>query len=114
MRKFIIAGTIVTLLGVSANAEAITSTLIPDASIEYALKTSKWSGDVGMTTSFNGVSIRPSVDWSYTDANSIGIDGATVLSTLPIASNISVYSELSLSNKLKYDGVSIGMSYTFK
>ena len=114
MRKSIIAGTIVTLLGVSANAEAIPSTLIPDASIEYALKTSKWSGDVGMTTSFNGVSIRPSVDWSYTDANAIGIDGVKVVSTLPIDSNISVYSQLSLSDELKYDGVSIGMSYTFK
>lgn len=114
MRKFIIAGTIVTLLGVSANAETIPSTLIPDASIEYALKTSKWSGDVGMTTSFNGVSIRPSVDWSYTDANAIGIDGVKVVSTLPIDSNISVYSQLSLSDELKYDGVSIGMSYTFK
>ena len=114
MKTLIIAGTIVTLLGVSANAEAIPSTLIPDASIEYALKTSKWSGDVGMTTSFNGVSIRPSVDWSYTDANAIGIDGVKVVSTLPIDSNISVYSELSLSDELKYDGVSIGMSYTFK
>ena len=67
-----------------------------------------------MTTSFNGVSIRPSVDWSYTDANAIGIDGVKVVSTLPIDSNISVYSELSLSDELKYDGVSIGMSYTFK
>ena len=114
MKTLIIAGTIVTLLGVSANAEAIPSTLIPDASIEYALKTSKWSGDVGITTSFNGVSIRPSVDWSYTDANAIGIDGVKVVSTLPIDSNISVYSELSLSDELKYDGVSIGMSYTFK
>ena len=114
MKTLIIAGTIVTLLGVSANAEAIPSTLIPDVSIEYASKTSKWSGDVGMTTSFNGVSIRPSVDWSYTDANAIGIDGVKVVSTLPIDSNISVYSELSLSDELKYDGVSIGMSYTFK
>ena len=114
MKTLIIAGTIVTLLGVSANAEAVSSSIKPDASVEYAFKTQKWSGDVGITTGFSGLSIRPSLDWSYTSANSIAVDGAKVTSTLPLDSNLSVYSELSLSNELKYDSVSIGLSYTFE
>ena len=114
MKTLIIAGTLVTLLGVSANAEAVSSSIKPDASVEYAFKTSSWSGDVGITSSFNTLSIRPSLDWSYTDSNSIGIDGAKITSTLPLDSNLSIYSELSLSNELKYDSVSIGLSYTFE
>jgi len=114
MKTLLIAGTIVTLLGVSANAEAVSSSIKPDASVEYAFKSQKWSGDVGMTTSFNGLSIRPSLDWSYNSTDSIAVDGAKVKSTLPLDSNLSIYSELSLSNKLKYDSVSIGLSYTFE
>ena len=55
MKTLIIAGTIVTLLGVSANAEAVSLSIKPDASVEYALKTSKWSGDVGITSNFSGL-----------------------------------------------------------
>ena len=114
MKTLIIAGTIVTLLGVSANAEAVSSSIKPDASVEYALKTSKWSGDVGITSNFSGLSVRPSLGWSYSNSDSIVIDNAKVKSTVALNSNLSAYSELSLTNKLKYDGVSIGLLYTFE
>tara|TARA_R110002074_G_scaffold258312_1_gene430874 strand:- start:1002 stop:1361 length:360 start_codon:yes stop_codon:yes gene_type:complete len=119
MKSLFIAGTIIALSTVSVQAEGIStggimSLIKPDTSIEYGFKTKKWSGDVGATATLGRISVRPSVDWSYTKGSSIGIDGASVKSVVPIMGGLSTYSKLSLDGDFKYSDLSIGLSYTFK
>lgn len=113
MKKLITASAILAASTVALSAE-VSNPLIPDASVEYAFKTQSWKGDVGMTASFSSMSVRPSLDWSYSSSGSIDVDGAKVTSTLPLHSNLSVYSELSLDSGMKYNDISVGLSYTFK
>lgn len=117
MRNIIFGSAILAASAVALSAEVADkspSPLVPDASVEYAFGTQLWKGDIGMTASFSSMSIRPSVDWSYAGSGSVGLDGAKVTSTLPIDSNLSVYSELSLDSDMKYNDVSVGLTYTFK
>ena len=113
MKTLIIAGTLVTLLGVSANAEAVSSSIIPDASVEYAFNAKKWSGDVGMTAAVAGISIRPAADWSYSSGNALAVDGFSVKGTMPLAGGLSAYSKLSMTSKFKYSDVTLGVAFSF-
>jgi hypothetical protein len=119
MRKLFLAGAIVTLTAISAQAEGtirsgIMSMFKPDASVEYGFKTKKWIGDVGVTTSISRLSVRPAVDWSYASGSSFSISGASVKSTMAISNSLSAYSKLSLDSDFKYSDISVGMSTTFK
>ena len=113
MKSLFIAGTIIALSTASVQAEGISTGGIMSL-IEYGFKTKKWSGDVGATATLGRISVRPSVDWSYTKGSSIGIDGASVKSVVPIMGGLSTYSKLSLDGDFKYSDLSIGLSYTFK
>ena len=118
MRNLFIAGTIVALTATAAQAESVSSGGImsmikPDTSIEYGIKTKKWSGDVGATASLGRISIRPALDWSYS-SSSFSLDSASVKSTIPLLSGLSTYSKLSLDGDFKYSDLSIGLAYTFK
>ena len=119
MRNLFIAGTIVALTATAAQAESVSSGDImsmikPDTSIEYGIKTKKWSGDVGATATLGRISIRPALDWSYSSSSSLDIDGVSVKSTVPLIGGLSTYSKLSLDSKFKYTDLSIGLAYTFK
>ena len=119
MRNLFIAGTIVVLSTMAAQAEGVSSGGImsmikPDTSIEYGFKTKKWSGDVGATATLGRISIRPALDWSYSSSSSLGIDGVSVKSTVPLLRGISTYSKLSLDGDFKYTDLSVGLAYTFK
>ena len=119
MRNLFIAGTIVVLSTMAAQAEGVSSGGImsmikPDTSIEYGFKTKKWSGDVGVTATLGRISIRPALDWSYSSSSSLGIDGVSVKSTVPLLSGLSTYSKLSLDGDFKYTDLSVGLAYTFK
>ena len=118
MRNLFIAGTIVVLTATTAQAESVSSGGImsmikPDTSIEYGIKSKKWSGDVGATASLGRLSIRPALDWSYS-SSSFNLDSASVKSTMPLFGGLSTYSKLSLDSKFKYTDLSIGLAYTFK
>lgn len=118
MKSLFIAGTIIALSTASVQAEGIStggimSLIKPDTSIEYGFKTKKWSGDVGATATLGRISVRPSVDWSYS-SSSFNIDGASVKSVVPLVGGLSTYSKLSLDGDFKYSDLSIGLSYTFK
>ena len=119
MKKLFLAGAIVTLTAMSAQAEegirgGIMSMLKPDASVEYGFKSKKWSGDVGVTASISRLSVRPSIDWAYASGDSISVSGASVKSTMAISKNLSAYSELSLDSDFKYSDISVGVSIAFK
>ena len=119
MKSLFIAGAIVVLTSASAQAEepsrgGIMSLIKPDTSIEYGIKSKKWSGDVGATASLGRISIRPAVDWSYASGSSISISGASVKSTVGLIGGLSTYSKLSLDGDFKYSDLSIGLAYTFK
>ena len=117
MRNIIFGSAILAASAVALSAEVADkspSPLVPDASVEYAFGTQLWKGDIGMTASFSSMSVRPSLDWSYSSSGSIDVDGAKVTSTMPLHSNLSVYSELSLDSGMKYNDISVGLSYTFK
>jgi len=119
MKKLFLAGAIVTLTAMSAQAEgvmnnSIMSMIKPDASVEYGFKTKKWSGDVGVTASMSRLSVRPAIDWGYTSGDSFSISGASVKSTMAISNSLSAYSELSLDKDFKYSDISVGMSIAFK
>jgi hypothetical protein len=119
MRNLIIAGVIAVTTASAAQSEGIInggimSMIKPDASVEYGFKTKKWSGDVGVTASLSRLSIRPAIDWAYTSADSIGISGASVKSTMALSDSLSAYSELSLDKDFKYSDVSVGVSIAFK
>jgi hypothetical protein len=118
MKSLFIAGTIIALSTASVQAEGVStggimSLIKPDTSVEYGFKTKKWSGDVGATGSLGRISIRPSLDWSYS-SSSFNIDGASVKSVVPLLGGLSTYSKLSLDGDFKYSDLSIGLSYTFK
>ena len=118
MRNLFIAGTIVALTATAAQAESVSSGGIismikPDTSIEYGIKTKKWSGDVGVTAAVAGISIRPAADFSYTSGNAVALDGFSVKGTMPISSSLSAYSKLSMTNKMKYSDVTLGVAFSF-
>ena len=99
MRKLIIAGVIAVATASAAQSEGIMnggimSMIKPDASVEYGIKTKKWSGDVS--------------------GDSIAISGASVKSTLAISNSLSAYSKLSLDKDFKYTDLSIGVAIAFK
>jgi hypothetical protein len=114
MKSLILASALVAVTAVSAHAEGgIMSSIKPDASVEYAVKAKTWSGDVGVTASIMGISIRPAMDWSYSSGNSIAISGSSIKGTMPLMSGVSAYSKLSLTNGFKYDDVSVGVAFSF-
>lgn len=119
MKNLFLAGAIVTLTAMSAQAEGvirsgIMSMLKPDASVEYGFKTKKWSGDVGVTANISRLSVRPAIDWGYASGDSFSISGASVKSTMAISNSLSAYSELSLDSDFKYSDISVGVSISFK
>ena len=119
MKNLFLAGAIVALTAVSAQAEGvirsgIMSMLKPDASVEYGFKTKKWSGDVGVTANISRLSVRPAIDWGYASGDSFSISGASVKSTMAISNSLSAYSELSLDSDFKYSDISVGVSISFK
>jgi hypothetical protein len=119
MKKLFLAGVIVTLTTMSAQAEGtirsgIMSMFKPDASIEYGLKTKTWVGDIGATANISRFSIRPALDWGYSSGNSFSVSGASVKSTMAINRHLSAYSKLSLDGDFKYSDISVGMSIVFK
>ena len=119
MRNLFIAGVIVTLTAMSAQAEGVVrggllSMIKPDASVEYGIKTKKWSGDFGVTANVSRLSIRPALDWGYASGGSFAIAGASVKSTMTISNSLSAYSKLSLDKDFKYSDLSIGVAIEFK
>ena len=119
MRNLFIAGVIVTLTAMSAQAEGVVrggllSMIKPDASVEYGIKTKKWSGDLGVTPNVSRLSIRPALDWGYASGDSFSVSGASVKSTMALSNSLSAYSELSLDKDFKYSDLSIGVAITFK
>jgi len=119
MRKLFLAGTIVALSAASVQAEGVIKSGImsmfkPDASVEYGIKTKKWSGDVGVTANLSRLSIRPALDWGYASGGSFAIAGASVKSTMAISKSLSAYSKLSLDKDFKYSDLSIGVAIAFK
>ncbi len=119
MRKLFIAGVIIALSSAYAQAEGVAkrnilSLIKPDASVEYGLKTKKWSGDIGVTASVSRLSIRPSLDWGYSSGDSFAISGASVKSTMALSDKLSAYSKLSLDKDFKYSDLSVGVAITFK
>ena len=119
MRKLFLAGTIVALSAASVQAEGvikggIMSMFKPDASVEYGIKTKKWSGDVGVTANLSRLSIRPALDWGYASGDSFSVSGASVKSTMTISNSLSAYSKLSLDKDFKYSDLSIGVAIAFK
>jgi len=115
MKSLILASAIVAVTAISAHAEggSLMSSLKPDASVEYAMKAKAWSGDVGITASVAGITVRPAMDWSYSSGNSIAISGSSVKATMPLAGGMSAYSKLSLTNKFKYNDVTVGIAFSF-
>ena len=115
MKSLILASAIVAVTAISAHAEGggLLSSIKPVASVEYAVKAKAWSGDVGVTASIMGITVRPAMDWSYSSGNSIAISGSSIKGTMPISGGLSAYSKLSLTNKFKYDDVTIGMAFSF-
>ena len=119
MRKLFLAGTIVALSAASVQAEGvikrgIMSMIKPDASVEYGIKTKRWSGDVGVTANLSRLSIRPALDWGYSSGDSFSVSGASVKSTMTISNSLSAYSKLSLDKDFKYSDLSIGVAIEFK
>jgi hypothetical protein len=114
MKKLIIASALVAFSSTAAFAEGgLLSSIKPDASLEYAFAAKKWSGDVGVTAAVAGVSIRPAADFSYSSGNSVALDGFSVKGTMPISSSLSAYSKLSMTNKMKYSDVTLGVAFSF-
>lgn len=114
MKSLILASAIVAVTAISAHAEGgLMSSIKPDASIEYAVKSKAWAGDVGVTATVAGLTIRPAMDWAYSSGNSIAISGSSVKATMPLAGGMTAYSELSLTSKFKYSDVTIGMAFSF-
>ncbi len=119
MKRLFLAGAIVAVTAVSAQAEGvikrgIMSMIKPDASVEYGFKSKKWSGDVGVTANVSRLSIRPAIDWNYASGDSFSISGASVKSTMAISNSLSAYSKLSLDSDFKYSDISVGVSIAFK
>lgn len=115
MKSLILASALV-VASTAAQAEGvggIMSSLKPDASVEYAFKSKAWAGDVGMSASLAGITVRPAMDWSYSSGNSIAISGSSVKATMPIAGGLSAYSKLSLTSKFKYSDVTVGVAFSF-
>jgi len=114
MKKIILASALVVATATAAHAEGgLMSSIKPDASLEYAFDASKWSGDMGVTASVYGLSIRPALDFSYKNGDSMTFDGAEIKGTMPLSQGLSAYSTLSLTNKFKYNDVSVGVAFSF-
>ena len=114
MKKILLASALIAFSSTAAFAEGgPLSSIKPDASLEYAFKAKKWSGDVGITAAVAGITIRPAADFSYSSGNSIAVDGFSVKGTMPISAGLSGYSKLSMTNKMKYSDVTVGVAFSF-
>ena len=66
MKSLILASALV-VASTAAQAEGVSGivgTLKPDATVEYAFNSKAWSGDVGVSGTLAGITVRPSMDWS--------------------------------------------------
>ena len=114
MKNLLLASALVAFSSTAAFAEGgLLSSIKPDASVEYAFAAKKWSGDVGVSAGIAGITVRPAADWSYSSGNSIAIDAFSVKGTMPISGSLSAYSKLSMTNKMKYSDVTVGMAFSF-
>jgi len=114
MKNLLLASALVAFSGAAAYAEGgPLSSIKPDASLEYALEAKKWSGDLGVTANLFGVSVRPAADFSYSSGNAVALDGFNVKGTMPLAGGLSAYSKLSMTNKMKYSDVTLGVAFSF-
>jgi hypothetical protein len=114
MKNLLLATALVAVSSTAAFAEGgLLSSISPDASVEYAVDAKTWSGDVGVTTTFAGITIRPAADFSYSSGNSLAIDSYSVKGTMPLSSGLSAYSKLSMTNKMKYSEVTVGVAFSF-
>ena len=114
MKKLLLASALVAFSSTAAFAEGgPLSSIKPDASLEYAFAAKKWSGDVGVTAAVAGVSIRPAADFSYTSGSAVALDGFSVKGTMPLRAGMSAYSKLSMTNKMKYSDVTLGVAFSF-
>jgi hypothetical protein len=109
MKKLFLAGVIVTLTTMSAQAEGTIR-----SGIMSMFKPKTWVGDIGATANISRFSIRPALDWGYSSGNSFSVSGASVKSTMAISRHLSAYSKLSLDGDFKYSDISVGMSIVFK
>ena len=114
MKKLLLASALVAFSSTAAFAEGgPLSSIKPDASLEYAFEAKKWSGDVGVTAAVAGISIRPAADFSYSSGSSVSLDGFSVKGTMPLRAGMSAYSKLSMTNKMKYSDVTLGVAFSF-
>ena len=116
MKKTILASVLLVATATTAHAEGtggLMSSIKPDASLEYAVDAKKWSGDMGVTASVFGLSIRPALDFSYKNGDSMTFDGAEIKGTMPLSQGLSAYSKLNLTNKFKYSDVTVGVAFSF-
>jgi hypothetical protein len=114
MKKTILASVLLVATATTAHAEGgIMSSIKPDASLEYAFEASKWSGDMGVSAGVFGITIRPALDFSYKNGDSMTFDGAEIKGTMPLSQGLSAYSKLNLTNKFKYSDVTVGVAFSF-
>jgi len=114
MKKTILASALVVATATAAHAEGgLMSSIKPDASLEYAMEAEKWSGDMGVTASVFGLSVRPALDFSYKNGDSMTFDGAEIKGTMPLSTGLSAYSTLNLTNKFKYNDITVGVAFSF-
>ena len=78
MKKLLLASALVAFSSTAAFAEGgPLSSIKPDASLEYAFEAKKWSGDVGVTASVYGISVRPAADFSYASGSAVASEVET-------------------------------------
>jgi hypothetical protein len=111
MKKILLISTLVGGLSSAAYADPMGISISGD----YALEAEKWSSSASYSKKIAGVTITPSFDFSYLSSGNAGglFDGASIGTSYPLGDNLSLNSKLGLTNKWKYEELTLGISFSF-
>jgi hypothetical protein len=114
MKLFLIAGAIA-LSATAVSAEGIPSKpLSIDGDIVYSVENKNFSIEAGPTMTVGAIKVAPRVASTLaTDGMKFALTGVSVKGTYDLSSSLNVYSKLSMTKKLKYSDLTVGIGFSF-
>jgi len=86
-------------------------------SSDYAIEAEKWSSNIAYSKLIAGVTVTPALDFSYYNNGKPGgggmFDGSSIGASYPLSSSLTATSKLGITNKWKYEELTVGLSFSF-
>jgi len=115
MKTILIAGAIaLTAMAAHADGVASTSPLSIDGDISYSMENKLFSIEAGPTMSVGAIKVAPRVASTLaTDGMKFNLTGVSVKGSYDLSSSLNLYSKLSMTKKLKYSDLTVGVAFSF-